>query len=290
MTPPKSSSEAETAAAARDLRAPGELYDPAFHAQLMERANAGAAAYATAEPFPHAVIENFLPPAPLARALAAYPGPADIPWSRFENGNEVKLAFNRVEALPDPVREVLSFLNGSAALRFLQTLTGIEGLIPDPHYVGGGLHQIEPGGRLQVHADFNRLKELRLDRRINLILFLNEDWQPDYNGHLELWSRDGKQSVKSILPVVNRCVVFNTTDDAFHGHPRALTCPKGRTRRSLATYYYSNGRPEEERSEQHSTLFIGEDHAPVRPAAPPLALRDFVPPVFGKLARRMRGR
>ncbi|HEV3383297.1 MAG TPA: 2OG-Fe(II) oxygenase [Gemmata sp.] len=127
--------------------------------------------------------------------------------------------------------------------------------MPDPHYEGGGLHQIEPGGFLKIHADFNYHTRLRLDRRINLIVYLNKDWQEDYNGHLELWDRNMTHCVHKILPAYNRCVVFSTTDWSYHGHPEKLTWPAGRTRKSLALYYYTNGRPEEEKSDAHGTLW-----------------------------------
>ncbi|NEN95926.1 MAG: 2OG-Fe(II) oxygenase, partial [Moorea sp. SIO3I7] len=126
-----------------------------------------------------------------------------------------------------------------------------------PHFVGGGLHQIEKGGYLKIHADFNRHTKLRLDRRLNLLIYLNKDWQEDYGGHFEMWDTEMTQSQKKILPVFNRCVIFSTTDFSYHGHPEPLTCPEGRTRKSLALYYYSNGRPAEElsKSGDHSTLF-----------------------------------
>ena len=118
-----------------------------------------------------------------------------------------------------------------------------------------GLHQIEPGGHLAVHADFNFHEQLRLDRRINLLLYLNDDWDPGWGGALELWRSDMSAMSRSILPLANRCVIFNTTDHSYHGHPEPLACPPGRTRQSLALYYYSNGRPRGEASESRSTYF-----------------------------------
>ena len=146
----------------------------------------------------------------------------------------------------------------------LQELTGIEeAIIPDPHFEGGGLHQITPGGYLKVHVDFNRHSRLNLDRRINLLIYLNKDWQEEYGGNLELWDRNVSTCHRKILPIFNRCVIFNTNDFSYHGHPDPLTCPEGRTRKSLALYYYSNGRPASDLSGRaHSTVFRarpGED-------------------------------
>ena len=146
-------------------------------------------------------------------------------------------------------------MNSAPVLRFLQELTGIVGLIPDPWYGGAGPHQIEPGGFLKVHVDFNLHPLLELDRRLNLLVYLNKDWREEYGGHLELWNRDVSRCEKKVLPVFNRTVVFSTTDFSFHGHPEPLACPEGRTRKSVSFYYYSNGRPEEERSAPHDTIF-----------------------------------
>ena len=152
------------------------------------------------------------------------------------------------------VRRVLFFLKSREIVNFLETLTGIEGLIPDPHNPGGGCHELRPGGFLKVHADFNWHTQMRLDRRINLLNYLNKDWQPEYGGNLELW--DGAMSHKQRNTL--RCsivVIFNITDKLFHGNPTPVTCPPDRTRRSLAFYYYTNGRPAGEVSQSHGTLF-----------------------------------
>jgi len=140
-------------------------------------------------------------------------------------------------------------------VEFLERLTGITQLVSDPHFEGGGLHQIRPGGFLKVHADFNKSRKLNLDRRLNGLLYLNKDWEESYGGHLQLWNKDMTACEGKILPVFNRFVVFATTDDANHGHPDPLTCPPDRARRSMALYYYSNGRPADEVADDHSTLF-----------------------------------
>lgn len=232
-------------------------HDALLRAQprLMQWAAAHRAAYAAADPFPHIVVDAFLPPALLEHVLAEFPAPHEGNWQRFETANEKKLA-NRLEADMGPQTRLLLYqLNGSGFIQVLETLTGISGLIPDPHYGGGGLHQIERGGRLEVHADFNVHPTLLLDRRINLLLYLNKDWPEAYGGHLELWNADLTQCRQRILPCFNRCVIFNTTSTSFHGHPEPLRCPKDRTRKSLALYYYTRGRPEAEQTPAHTTLF-----------------------------------
>lgn len=248
--------------------------------------------YARAEPFPHAVFDDFFPEQALLEILEEFPSPEAIAWHRFDNPYERKLASTRETQLGDYTRHFIWELNSSAFISFLETLSGIRGLIPDPHLGGGGLHRIERGGLLKIHADFNRHLGLKLDRRLNLLLFLNRDWKEEYGGHLELWDREMKRCVKRLLPVFNRMVVFSTTDFSFHGHPDPLTCPKGWSRKSLALYYYTNGRPQDEVSPDHTTVF---HHRPGEQIdlTPPrtnwkVILADFVPPILLKLRRKWR--
>jgi Rps23 Pro-64 3,4-dihydroxylase Tpa1-like proline 4-hydroxylase len=211
-------------------------------------------AYTSAEPFPHVVIDDFLPADVLRRVADNFPQAGDINWHKFTNPRSIKIAAEDETLIEENARWLLYQLNSATFMKFLESLTGIEGLIPDPYFTGGGLHQIEPGGFLKIHADFNRHPKLKLDRRLNLLLYLNENWKEEYGGHLELWNKEMTHCVHRILPIFNRCVIFNTTDFAYHGHPEPLTCPAGMTRKSLALYYYSNGRPVEESSPEHGTL------------------------------------
>ncbi|HET6148295.1 MAG TPA: 2OG-Fe(II) oxygenase [Polyangia bacterium] len=211
--------------------------------------------YEKAAPFPHIVLDDAFPPAILDRVLGEFPGPDAIDWKRFADGTGRKLATRHESQMGEATLAFLHDLNSSRFITFLEKLTGIDGLIPDPHLEGGGLHQIERGGYLKIHADFNRHERLGLDRRLNLLVYLNKDWQEEYGGHLELWSEDMSSCAKRVLPIFNRCVLFSTTDFSYHGHPEKLTCPQGWSRKSIALYYYSNGRPQSEISRAHSTLY-----------------------------------
>jgi hypothetical protein len=235
-----------------DIKGDLFLLEPA-HYQLLARQHCKE--YATAEPYPHAALDDFLPAEVCAQVLEEFPRPGQIDWLKFERHHSQKLATRGDGQFGERTRELLRQLNGPAFLQFLEALTGIEGLIPDPYFEGGGLHQIERGGHLKVHADFNWHRKLRLDRRINFILYLNKDWREEYGGHLELWDRSMSRCVRKVLPVFNRCVIFNTTSRAYHGHPERLACPPEHTRKSVALYYYTNGRPAEERADEHGTLW-----------------------------------
>ncbi|WP_116449795.1 2OG-Fe(II) oxygenase [Blastococcus litoris] len=215
-------------------------------------AEENAKAYAEAEPFPHIAIDDFLPPEIIKELQAEFPKPEDVAWGEFDNTREVKLSLRDEGLMPDIQLRVLRELNGQIFLDFLEKLTGIEGLVPDQALYGGGLHQIRPGGLLKVHADFNLHPRTKLQRRLNALLYLNEDWDESYGGQLELWDVTMSRPVKKILPIANRLVVFSTTSESFHGHPDPLTCPPDRTRRSMAWYYYSLP---EGRIARHTTLF-----------------------------------
>jgi Rps23 Pro-64 3,4-dihydroxylase Tpa1-like proline 4-hydroxylase len=211
--------------------------------------------YVSAQPFPHIVIDGLFPDELLEAVLAEFPRPDEIEWRRFDSETEKKLGYWHESALRPRLQLFLYEMSSAPVLRFLEALTGIQGLIPDPYYGGAGPHQILPGGFLKVHVDFNWHPLLKLDRRLNLLVYLNKDWKEEYGGHLELWDRDMARCERRILPVFNRTVVFSTTDFSFHGHPEPLACPEGMSRKSVSFYYYTNGRPEEERSAPHDTIF-----------------------------------
>ena len=211
--------------------------------------------YVSAQPFPHIVLDGLFPDETLEAVLADFPRPDEIEWASFDNPTEKKLGYRYTSPLKRNLRDFLYEMSAPPVLRFLEELTGIEGLIPDPYFGGAGPHQILPGGFLKIHTDFNWHPLMKLDRRLNLLVYLNEDWKEEYGGHLELWDRGMTRCEERILPVFNRTVVFSTTDFSFHGHPTPLACPEGRSRKSVSFYYYTNGRPESERSAPHDTIF-----------------------------------
>jgi len=268
-----------------------ELFSEAYGKKLETLAKENAERYKSNKPFPHIYFDDFLPTRAAEAALREFPEPKEIKWDEFNRPKERKLAFDAVERLPRSVREVMYFLNSRPMLRFLEVLTGIDGVIPDPYYVGGGLHQIKPGGNLEVHVDFNRHAKLQLDRRINLLLYLNKDWKEEYGGHFELWNREMTAAEQKILPVFNRCAIFSTTEFSYHGHPTPLSCPPDRTRKSMATYYYSNGRPEEEVSDAHTTLFQTRPEQVPEKEHTSVSMRDIIkaitPPILVTAAKKI---
>ncbi len=223
--------------------------------QLSELARQLNCRFANADPFPHVVIDDFLPPKVLDSILEEFPSSQEVGWFQFDDRFGKKLASVSPQQIPPNARHLIHELNSSIFVSFLESLTSIEGIVPDPHLEGGGLHQIVAGGFLKIHADFNLHDRLKLDRRLNLIVYVNKEWKPDYGGDLELWDRDMKRCVQKILPIFNRCVIFATTDWSYHGHPDPLSCPPEINRKSIALYYYTRGRPKSELTDAHATLY-----------------------------------
>ena len=263
---------------------------------LLGLAREGADRYRSAWPFPHAVIDGLIP-AEVARAChEEFAQARRDHWQLYtDDGNTRKFALSD-ESLMGPItRHLVAQFNGRAMIEFLQELTGIPGLVGDPHLVGGGLHELGPGGFLRVHADFNVHPLLRLDRRLNLLLYLNEAWDERWGGELELWDAQMQGRADPIVPELGRVVIFNVTDESLHGNPSVVRCPPDRARRSLAFYYYSNGRPEAERSDPHSTLYQTPGVAPNPPApanggrARQMA-KELIPPLLLRALRRARRR
>ena len=259
-------------------------------ARMSALADSARTSYLRAKPFPHIVIDDFFDPALLEQVLAEFPKPDAIRWQRFDNVHEIKLA-SATEASFGPVTRLLLYhLNSITFLEFLAAVTGIDNLIPDPNFEGGGLHQIVRGGKLGVHADFNKHRRYGLDRRLNLLLYLNKNWREDYGGHLQLWDRDMSRCEAKVLPVFNRVMVFSTTDFTYHGHPDPLECPEGMTRKSLALYYFSNGRPAEEHSGEHSTQFRPRQTDEFKLTFAQRMrhfARDLIPPIIARRIRRV---
>jgi hypothetical protein len=229
--------------------------------ELAQRADSLAQEYRSALPYPHVVIDHFLPGWAADRLVSVFPAPDDPLWLDWTKRDVLhqprKQGIGHARQLEgaDPfIHNVLFAFNSYPMIRFLETLTGIAGLVPDPSYVGGGLHQILSGGTLAVHADFNYLESLGLYRRLNLLLYLNKGWKESYGGYLEMWDSDMSRCLKRVLPIFNRCVIFNTLDTAYHGHPEPLACPPDSTRKSLALYYYTRD-SFEGAAEQHGVLW-----------------------------------
>jgi hypothetical protein len=214
---------------------------------LVRRARPLSSAYAAARPFPHIVVDGLFGEAAARQLAGAFPGPAAARWKyrdfpeQRRYGQLQQTGFAGVAPL---IRHALGELNGMAFLDFLEALTGVRGLIPDPHFVGAGLLLTPPGGFLGVHADFDRDRRRGLRRALTALVYLNPDWDDAWGGHLELWDEDATAAVARISPRCDRLVVMAHGDRYFHGQPVPLACPPDRFRAALAAYFYvADGKP-----------------------------------------------
>ena len=199
--------------------------------------------FAAAEPFPHIVVENSVA-IPAAEVLEAYPPPDWPGWSRFRDAYQAeKRTCDDIDRIPAPLRGMIEELHAPAFLRFLEQVTGIERLLPDPYLEGAGLHCSGPGGVLAPHTDFHYYTRLGLYRRVNVIVYLNPDWKESDGGCLELYRGDAEASERTVVPRFGTCAIFRTDDRSVHGFPRAVA--EGRWRRSIALYYYTAAEAEE---------------------------------------------
>jgi hypothetical protein len=243
--------------------------------------------YCFAEPFPHIVIDDFLPTDLAEACLANFPlevGANDTIYKKEYSGHFKRQVYPG--DCSDFNRKLFAFFNSAPVLQFLEGLTVIPKLLSDPYFEGGGFHEISRGGKLGIHADFRIHERLNLQRRINMLIYLNKDWQPEWGGELELWDRGMTAKVRAVAPLFNRCVIFSTDADSYHGHPEPLQCPPGVTRKSIALYYYTASERLYEDVPADSTMYRARpgDGLKVRAQASKLRaynhVKDWLPPVL----------
>jgi len=208
--------------------------------------------YLSNAPFPHIVINNLFDNALLEDVLTDVTN-LEHPIAKNFYGSVKKFATPDPQIMGPTARRFLLDLCSARFCLFLEALTGIEGVVPDPHFEGGGVHEMAQSGFLKMHTDFNWNNKLKLDRRLNMLIYLNHDWDDSWGGHLELWDSNMRNQFVRVRPAFNTTVIFSTTDYSYHGLPNPLECPEDCYRRSLALYYYSNGRPDGEVQFHRST-------------------------------------
>lgn len=230
-----------------------------------------------ARPYKHAVIDELLPMDIVDAVAAELPDESQSGcphWATkcyLQKGSEYQKKELAPEAFGPATRALFRELRSARFVRFLEDLSGVSGLFPDPAYQGSGVHITSDGGYLNVHADFNaRHLQPVMHRRVNMFIYLTPGWQEEYGGHLELWNRRMDKCEQRILPSYGRFVVFRSDSFSYHGHPLPMRLPPNVMRRSIAFYYYTKTRPRREcldaKCKLHSTLFqvsrCGECAAP----------------------------
>lgn len=235
----------------------------------LEIANHLTPTYNRGVPYPHIVLDNFIP---TDIANQCYLNMSNynnwgyddmLGYSEFERDSQVNKFFtpwsddtmNSLQSDMPVVWKVIQYLNSPMFLSYLENLTGINNIVADPTLNGGGCHYIKRGGKLSLHTDYGKHSENGLYRRLNLLLYLTPDWKEEWGGHLEMWRKEPRTLLKKILPSFNRAIIFNTTNKSIHGHPHPLDIPEDVGRYSIAMYYFTKDVPPNEQSDDVSAVW-----------------------------------
>jgi hypothetical protein len=262
--------------------APFWLFEPSFG----ETGQEFHAQYAAGRPFPHIMLDDFLAEALADLCLREFPvrSASQAEYARHQENRKFEFS---PERLSPSLRTLFYSFNSAPFIGFLENLTGIKGLIPDPYFSGAGFHEVANGGHLNIHADFNHHSRLGLERRINVLIYLNRDWKEEYGGCFEIWDRTMTQRSSRVVPLFNRCVIFNTSSTSFHGNPEPVNHPMGTSRRAIALYYYTSTWDKSRR--EHSTRFKTRpdsiDRFDLSVRLQEIA-NEFTPPIAARALRR----
>lgn len=211
-----------------------------------------------AKPFRWVVIENFLRPERAERIFEEFPVIDRDRWvdaSGLHTKNKWTLPVVEGSVAEGFYEEI----NGEAFRAWMSDVSGIPAILADPTLKGAGFHQTTEGGFLDVHVDFNRHDETGLDRRLNLLVYFTKRPDPNGEGFLELWDMEAKRLLESVAPVFNRCVIFETNEISYHGHPKPWANAAGEARKSLSVYYYTEGRDDIGPVASHNTLYVNTE-------------------------------
>lgn len=194
------------------------------------------------QPFDYFVCDNFFIKDVAIKLSKEFPNFNSDIWHKYNNAIENKKTLNTWNAFPLLTYQTISLLNSNEFLNLIQKNTHIKDIFSDSGLNGGGWHIHNRGGKLNVHLDYSIHPKLKLQRKYNLIVFLEQDWQADWGGGLELWSADIKNKcpdklIKKVSYKFNRAVFFDTTQNSWHGLPDPINCPTDKYRKSLAAYY-----------------------------------------------------
>lgn len=245
--------------------------------------------YQSGEPYHHICIDNFLPMPVIEKVRADLDSLPEAERS-FDAAEEKLKAQYNPDRLPEYSRHLFQAFNSRAFILFLEEMTGIKGLIPDPYFIGAGIHKTLKGGYLNIHADFNVHKQMRVERRLNVLIYLNPEWREEWGGSFEVWDKEMTRKMASFAPTENRMVCFSTGSDTFHGNPEPVNHPDGLPRQSIALYYYTA--TWDDSRVEHSTIFKprpGSNDASDALARRRKVVQDILPPaLYRRVAHRLR--
>lgn len=255
------------------------IHDPAWVRAL-------GRAYRAAQPYAHLRIDNLFDPVLLTLVAEEFDLLGDQRWRTY-NGKQERTLRSLPDAQLGPASELyFSLVNSRHFVKFLSAVTDVDTLIVDQGLFGGGLHESRNGGKFGIHRDFDRHPATGLLNEMVMLTYLNRDWDPAWNGELELWDGEASHCVTRVAPDFGVTLLMRNGPCNFHGHPMPLAMPDDRTRKSLGTYYYSN--PDREtRLRQATTTTFASGGTPTGHAVRAMAKR-WTPPALWDIARVMR--
>jgi hypothetical protein len=209
---------------------------------LLNFASAYDHTYRMAEPFPHASLKNVIPWEIMDEIHRDFPSETELDFEQLSEGN---LLLSKPTLFPDSVGFLIKEMSSPLFLTFLENLSGIKGLIPDPHFEGAGLNICKRGSLIDLYQDSNIHSKLGLHKRVKIVLFLNKDWNPKWGGELELWAKDKGEPVKSIVPEFNRFICMSNSERCRYASLNQVNCPSGHVKKFISIYYYSAEPPED---------------------------------------------
>jgi hypothetical protein len=218
-------------------------YDPTT---LAESHSAGV-------PVPYTIIDDFLPDELFNTLSFEVDFLQESDWTVFTNGSSLRKECRNFTNTPRIQSMAYSF-QGSVFLKWIEQVTGIDKLVADPHYRGGGITRVSRGDSLGLHNDFNWNEQIRLTRRANIILYMNSEWDASWGGDLEFWDFDQTGCLVKIEPRPNRLAIWNYDERLIHGHPHPLACPEHIARQNFIQFYYGSNATHE--TPPHRSQFI----------------------------------
>jgi hypothetical protein len=272
-------------AAVQRVHAPGfdsEVAGMVPFSRLVAERDAIAGAWRCAQPYPHVMLDDMFDPRVLDRVAADFPSKTPPGWVQYDTANEIKRTSRGLVGVPAYANAFLWQLCSEPFLEWLREVTGIEDLVADPMFHGGGLHESFRGGWLNIHADWTQHPHLPLVRRLNLIVYLTRDWREEWGGALELWAPGAAAPGARVPPLFNRAVIFPTTAETLHGFPDPLRCPPGISRRSASVFYWS---PDPEAVKRGAPITFLPGRRTTRAKA---FARSLVPPIAFQLRDGLR--
>jgi len=209
------------------------------------------------DPVPNFCFDNFLTPDFANEIYDAFPSYEDAlkVGRQFAAVNEkFKVQVTDSKHFPKPILELHEMLASDDFVAKVGDMLSIPNLIADPNLNGGGIHETNSGGHLDVHIDFNYVKQKQWHRRVNILLYFNKEWKEEYGGYFELWDKEVKNRKEYFAPDFNRACGFATSENSWHG-VTPINCPPDMVRKSFAVYYYTKEPPAGWDGVEHSTIF-----------------------------------